>query len=598
MAEFMIKFFLCNIFISIIIGIFLLAKHLLRNYLTSRAQYNLWFFLLGLLIVPFIPVQEVHFPQIFTWFENLKNGSASTVETVMKQTALQNQPDTANLMNDFSIFVSRKAPSTIGFILCILWCIGIFLMLIKLIQSIYHFHAIKKSALPLQNPTVNRLYQNCLAEMQLKKPIPIYSTAFLRSPIIAGLLKPCIYLPIHLISDYNENDMKFMLLHELGHYKYKDALANYFMNVVGVLYWFHPLVWYALKEMKNDREVACDTTVLKQIGKEAYIDYGNTLINFAEKMSHTSFPFAAGISGSMKEMQKRVKNIANYCPASFQKKLQSTFTFIIIAVFLSGTVPVLSIQALEKDRCHFDETNVSYLDLHNIFKGYKGSFVLYDSTENTWRIYDKDNAVTRISPASTFKIYSALYGLESGTITPEQSLIRWNGQNYVYNLWNADQTLESAMQNSVTWYFQALDQRASLSDIEKYVQEIGYGNQIVEGDIASYWLNSSLKISPVEQVQLLKKLYNNEFEFAPENIKAVKNAISLYTTDEGTLSGKTGTEEVNGQNTSGWFIGYIEKNGHTYFFSTNIQSNQLASGPAATELTFMILSDLGLWNNP
>lgn len=598
MAEFMIKFFLCNIFISIIIGIFLLAKHLLRNYLTSRAQYNLWFFLLGLLIVPFIPVQEVHFPQIFTWFENLKNGSASTVETVMKQTALQNQPDTANWMNDFSIFVSRKAPSTIGFILCILWCIGIFLMLIKLIQSIYHFHAIKKSALPLQNPTVNRLYQNCLTEMQLKKPIPIYSTAFLRSPIIAGLLKPCIYLPIHLISDYNENDMKFMLLHELGHYKYKDALANYFMNVVGVLYWFHPLVWYALKEMKNDREVACDTTVLKQIGKEAYIDYGNTLINFAEKMSHTSFPFAAGISGSMKEMQKRVKNIANYCPASFQKKLQSTFTFIIIAVFLSGTVPVLSIQALEKDRCHFDETNVSYLDLHNIFKGYKGSFVLYDSTENTWRIYDKDNAVTRISPASTFKIYSALYGLESGTITPEQSLIRWNGQNYVYNLWNADQTLESAMQNSVTWYFQTLDQRASLSDIEKYVQEIGYGNQIVEGDIASYWLNSSLKISPVEQVQLLKKLYNNEFEFAPENIKAVKNAISLYTTDEGTLSGKTGTEEVNGQNTSGWFIGYIEKNGHTYFFSTNIQSNQLASGPAATELTFMILSDLGLWNNP
>lgn len=598
MAEFMIKFFLCNIFISIIIGIFLLAKHLLRNYLTSRAQYNLWFFLLGLLIVPFIPVQEVHFPQIFTWFENLKNGSASTVETVMKQTALQNQPDTANWMNNFSIFVSRKAPSTIGFILCILWCIGIFLMLIKLIQSIYHFHAIKKSALPLQNPTVNRLYQNCLAEMQLKKPIPIYSTAFLRSPIIAGLLKPCIYLPIHLISDYNENDMKFMLLHELGHYKYKDALANYFMNVVGVLYWFHPLVWYALKEMKNDREVACDTTVLKQIGKEAYIDYGNTLINFAEKMSHTSFPFAAGISGSMKEMQKRVKNIANYCPASFQKKLQSTFTFIIIAVFLSGTVPVLSIQALEKDRCHFDETNVSYLDLHNIFKGYKGSFVLYDSTENTWRIYDKDNAVTRISPASTFKIYSALYGLESGTITPEQSLIRWNGQNYVYNLWNADQTLESAMQNSVTWYFQTLDQRASLSDIEKYVQEIGYGNQIVEGDIASYWLNSSLKISPVEQVQLLKKLYNNEFEFAPENIKAVKNAISLYTTDEGTLSGKTGTEEVNGQNTSGWFIGYIEKNDHTYFFSTNIQSNQLASGPAATELTFMILSDLGLWNNP
>ncbi len=222
---------------------------------------------------------------------------------------------------------------------------------------------------------------------------------------------------------------------------------------------------------------------------------------------------------------------------------------------------------------------------------------MYDSKEDAWQIYNKENAITRIPPASTFKIYSALYGLESGTITPEQSLIRWNGQNYVYDLWNADQTLESAMQNSVTWYFQTLDQFANLSDIEKYVQEIGYGNQIVVGDITSYWLNSSLKISPVEQVQLLKKLYNNQFEFAPKNIEAVKNALSLYTTDEGTLSGKTGTQEINGQNTSGWFIGYIEKNDRTYFFATNIQSDQFASGPVATELTFTILSDLGLWNN-
>lgn len=596
MAEFMIKFFLCNIFISIIIGMFLLIRCLLKNYLTSRAQYNLWFLLLGLLIVPFIPVQKVHFPQILTWFETFKNGSVSTVETVARETALHSQSNTANWMNDFSIFVSRKTPSTIGFILCVLWCIGIFLMLIQLVQSIYRFYIIKKSALPLQNPAVRRLYQNCLAEMQIKRPVPIYSTAFLSSPFLVGFIQPRIYLPIHLISDYNAADMRYILLHELGHYKYKDALANYFMNAVCILYWFHPLVWYALKEMQNDREIACDTNVLKQISAEAYTDYGNTLINFAEKVSCTSFPFAAGISGSMKQMKKRVTNIAAYCPASFQKKLQSTFTFIIITIFLSGTIPVLSIQALEKDRYHFNDTNASYLNLHDIFEGYKGSFVLYDAAEDAWQIYNKDNAVTRIPPASTFKIYSALYGLESGAITPEQSLIRWSGQNYVYDLWNADQTLESAMQNSVTWYFQTLDQRASLSDLENYIQKIGYGNQIVKGDTASYWLNSSLKISPVEQVIMLTKLYNNQFEFAPENIKAIKDSITLYTTEEGTLCGKTGTQEINGQNTSGWFIGYIEKDDRTYFFATSIQNDQSASGPAATELSFTILSDLGLWH--
>lgn len=598
MAEFMIRFLICNIFISIIIGILLLAKHLLKNNLTNRMHYNLWFLLLGLLVVPFIPVHPIRVLQIFSWFGNLKNTALSSTETVIGETAALNQPTTTNWMNDFSISVSRKTPSTIGLILCILWCIGIFIMIMLIIKSMLRFNNIKNSALPLQNPAVRKLYHDCLDEMHITKPIPVYSTAFLKSPIIVGLFNPCIYLPIHLISDYNANDIRYMLMHELEHYKYKDAFANYLMNIIGVLYWFNPLVWYSLKEMKNDREVACDTSVLKLLDEDAYEDYGNTLINFAEKVSLTPFPFATGISGSMKQMQKRVINIANYHPASFRKNLHSTLVYIMIAVFLLGTAPILSIQASENNRYYFNDTNrnIKYIDLSDVFEEYNGSFVLYDATEDSWQIYNKEYATTRISPASTFKIYSALFSLETGIITPEQSLIPWNGQNYKYDLWNADQTLETAMQNSVTWYFQALDQQATLSSIKKYVQEIGYGNQLVEGDVSSYWINSSLKISPIEQVEMLKKLYYNQLGFSSNNIKAVKDSICLYSTEQGSISGKTGTEEVNGQNTSGWFIGYMEQDNHIYFFATNIQSEELASGPLATELTFSILSDLKLWN--
>lgn len=598
MAEFMIQFFICNIFISIIIGILLLAKRLLKNSLTSRMQYNLWYLLLSLLAVPFIPVQPIRFLQIFAWFGSFKNASSSPIRDMINETAPTNQSVTANWMNDFSISVSRRTPSTIGLILFILWCIGIFIMILLITKSMLRFHNMKNSALPLQNPAVRTLYYECLDEMHIKKPIPIYSTAFLKSPIIAGLLKPCIYMPIHLISDYNANDIKYMLMHELGHYKHKDALANYFMNIIGVLYWFHPLVWYSLKEMKNDREVACDTSVLKLLDEGDYEDYGNTLINFAEKVSLTPFPFSTGISGNMKQMQKRILNIANYHPASFRKTLHSAALYIIIAFLLLGTAPFLSTQASENNRYYFNETNhtVTYINLNDAFEGYNGSFVLYDAAEDSWQIYNKEYATARISPASTFKIYSALFSLESGIISPEQSLIPWNGQNYMYDLWNADQTLESAMQNSVTWYFQALDQQSSLPSIKEYVKEIGYGNQLVEGDISSYWINSALKISPVEQVEMLTKLYYNQFGFTPENIKAVKDSIRLYSMDEGILSGKTGTEEIDGLNTSGWFIGYVERDNHTYFFATNIQSDKLASGPLATELTFSILSDLNLWN--
>ena len=94
--------------------------------------------------------------------------------------------------------------------------------------------------------------------------------------------------------------------------KHKDGIANYLMNLAGIIYWFNPLVWYALKEMRSDREIACDTSVLQLLKSEDYVAYGNTLINFAEKISLTSFPFASGISGNMKQMKRRILNIASY----------------------------------------------------------------------------------------------------------------------------------------------------------------------------------------------------------------------------------------------------------------------------------------------
>ena len=62
MSDFMIRFLICNILFCGIISILLLMKHILKNCLSSRMQYNLWFLLLGLLTVPFLPS---HFFQVF-----------------------------------------------------------------------------------------------------------------------------------------------------------------------------------------------------------------------------------------------------------------------------------------------------------------------------------------------------------------------------------------------------------------------------------------------------------------------------------------------------------------------------------------------------
>ena len=597
MANFMIRFLLCNVLISGIVGILLIAKWVFRNNLSSRMQYNLWLLLLGLLAVPFIPFRLISFPQIFSWLSSVRNSSASHADVGANNVMDTGLSGTTNWMNDFALSVNKDTPSVTGYILLGIWIVGMLAMMILVIKSSLRLRIIKRSALPLQNPEVRRLYNKCLNEMKITRNIPVYSTAFLKSPIIVGFLKPCIYLPIHLISDYHESDMRYMLLHELQHYRHKDAIANYLMNFAGVLYWFNPFVWFALREMRNDREVACDTSVLKMLEEDDYENYGNTLINFIEKVSISPFPFAASLSGNMKQIKRRIINIASYEKPTFYKKLKGMTAFILTTVLIMGLTPFISTYAADESHYQWKSSseNISYVDFSKYFGKYEGSFVLYDLGNDAWSIHDIEHATLRVAPDSTYKIYDALFGLEEGVITPEDSFIAWNGENYPFEAWNADQTLQSAMNSSVNWYFQTVDEQLGASDVYSYIQEIGYGNENMSGDFSSYWMESSLEISPIEQVELLTKLQNNSFGFAPENINAVKDAIRLSSSDTGTLYGKTGTGRVNGQDVNGWFIGYIETADNTYFFATNISADSDATGGNATEITMSILSDMNIW---
>jgi len=593
----MIRFLICNVFISGIIGILLIAKRVFKNYLSSRMQYNLWFLLLGLLAVPFLPFRLIGFPQIFSWLGSLRSSPSSGAGTAIGEAVGIHPAGNADWMNNFALSINNETPSIAGYILSGIWIAGIFAMIIFVIKSSLRLRTKEKSALPLQNPEVRRLYHQCLEEMGIHRKIPVYSTAFLKTPIIVGLLKPCIYLPIHLISDYNESDMRYMLLHELQHYKHKDAAASYLMNLAGAVYWFNPFVWYALKEMRNDREVACDTSVLKMLEEDAYEDYGNTLINFAEKVSLSPFPFAAGLGGNMEQMKRRIINIASYEKPTFIKRLKGMSAFVLTAVLLSGFAPLISTYAADGNRCQWDSSseNVSYADLSAYFGKYEGSFVLYDSENDAWSIHDMDHATLRVSPDSTYKIYDALFGLEKEIITPENSFIAWNGEIYPFEAWNADQTLQSAMNSSVNWYFESVDKQLGADNISDYIRLIEYGNEMISGDSSAYWMESSLKISPIEQVELLTRLQKNSFGFAPENINAVKDAIRLSSSDAGTLYGKTGTGRVDGQDVNGWFIGFIEAADNTYFFAANIGADSDATGGSATEITMSILSDMNIW---
>jgi len=568
-----------------------LLKKVFKKYLSERIQYNLWFVLFILLVIPFLQVPiENHL-----FFCNSLNANA--INNIKNfQNTIINQNIMSNSINDLAISINSQSLDFINFCIIFIWIIGMIFMLISTIRYLYDFYRVEKSALPLQNKEVLDIYHSCLLEMNINKKIPIYSTIFLKSPISVGIIKPRIYIPTYLITHFNKKDMRYMLLHELNHYIYKDALINCFMNIFRIVYWFNFFIWYAFDAMKIDREIACDIETLKILNEKEYIDYGYTLLHFAEKMSKSSFPYISKIGGNAKQIKKRIIHITNYKRKAHHKMVH-LIIYLLVVTLSFYFIPLLSIDAKDTDHYFYskDHMNIIHIDCAKQFDRYNGSFVLLDQSHNTWSIFNEELASLRVSPNSTYKIYDALLGLEEGIINAQNSFIDWNNEKYPFQEWERSQNLNSAMAYSVNWYFQSIDLMLGSQKIKSFLRNIGYGNKTMSQDIEMYWNDSSLKISPIEQIKLLQQFQQNTFSFSNENVQAVKDAIFITKNNTHSLYGKTGTGRVNGDDINGWFIGYVETNDNTYYFATNIQSDSEATGHQAAEISLSILADLGIW---
>jgi len=212
-------------------------------------------------------------------------------------------------------------------------------------------------------------------------------------------------------------------------------------------------------------------------------------------------------------------------------------------------------------------------DLAKYFKAnnVEGAFILYDLNANHTIRYNPQRCAEQFLPASTYKIVNALIALETGIVNDADYVIKWNGQQYPIPEWNRDQTLRSAMQYSVVWYYQELARREGKETIQKYIDALGYGNRDIGGSVDSFWLDGNLRISANEQINLLVRFYKGDLPFSKRNIDIVKDILVREKNDSYTLRAKPGSTTQDSISI-GWYIGYLEKDSDVYFFATNISS--------------------------
>ncbi|MDU2065180.1 MAG: BlaR1 family beta-lactam sensor/signal transducer [Sporomusaceae bacterium] len=577
-----------------LVGLILVVRLVSKHRLGANWQYLIWFLLIAKLLIPFAPESPFSVFNVFNYVvtqsaDYFKPSESVAVEpTVNRKFSIDKL---ANNSGDYYVSVDRAFFDNENEMIFLVWLIGVVIFTCYMIRSTMKLQAIIKNSPQVRDKDVLKLLIECKKVVKVRhNPILVESEAF-QSPRIVGVVQPHLVLPIGMVQFLSKMDLRYIFLHELAHLQRKDLYVNWIIAFFQIIHWFNPLIWYAFYQMRQDRELACDASVLSLLEPEECHHYGVAIIAFLERYSYQGDSFTtAGFISSKKHIKDRLSRIAFYQKRTMTKLILEVFFFLLFSGFVLTSASDVSGTASFVEPPQ-GKQSIVYKDLSRYFQGYNGAFVLLDLEKDHYLIYHDNNNNEKVSPDSTYKIISSLIGLETGVLTKDNTLLAWDGTLFPIEQWNRDQTLKSAMRYSVNWYFQRVDSSVGKARLENYLKQTGYGNHDLSGGIKDFWIESSLKISPKEQVEILKKLCTYDMPFSPENIDIVKNAIKLSEQDHLVLYGKTGTGNVNGKNINGWFIGFVKNGGRTYIFATNIQGNEAVDGANAKNITLAILKD-------
>ena len=288
----------------------LLFRFILKNRISSKLQYLMWWLLILRLLMPVTPdiglhfnlqdmlLKQAHQAELPTPAPVLDVAPASVPNTQpsYESVAPAVQPDTDVAPSQHVNPAKSTDWYSIVFVVWLLGAIGFlgWLIFVKLryYESLQHLMA----GGPRE---AYELYDRCCKELGVK-PLPLWIVNKSMSPGIAFFGEPVLLVPISLCGD--ESRLRFALLHELTHKKRGDHYMTMLLNILRAVYWFDPVVHFAFSELRSDMESACDSDVLAYIGHEQKRGYLTVILDM---FSYDTEPILGMSQIRSKRMAKR-----------------------------------------------------------------------------------------------------------------------------------------------------------------------------------------------------------------------------------------------------------------------------------------------------
>lgn len=360
----------------------LLLKRIFGYRLSAKWHYYIWFLLVIKLLVPIIPESNLSMFNIITpvvqqvpAIEDFYPESADRI-ILDNQSNLgikeNHEPAKTEEKNSTEITLSsgeapdRPADNTSGGRsnhyqdvlqkLFFIWLTGFTLLIcFTVYENIKFKHKINHIILCTDLRT-NGILERCMGKINVKRPIPIFHTNYIRAPLLYGVIKPKILIPTAFSENFSDEEIKYILLHELSHYKRKDILINWIFTIAQLIHWFNPMVWYGFYIMRQDCEIACDAEVLSCLEEFERISYGQTIINLLKLFTGSHFiPSTAGLAKSKSGIKRRITMISIFKRNRLASMLGAVALLVVIAMV---GLPEAKLLANTDKIIHFKDSSI------------------------------------------------------------------------------------------------------------------------------------------------------------------------------------------------------------------------------------------------
>lgn len=210
-------------------------------------------------------------------------------------------------------------------IIFIVWMIGSIGSFGILTRQIYQLRKAKRQCFKCKKWMI-QILEECKRKMKIKKDISIVWGYQINVPMIAGMIRPCIFLPV---KEFSKDKLKICLYHELNHYKKQDILWNYLSSGIICIHWYFPLVRKVWQEIDQWSEISCDIRSVQYVGSVK--KYFSIIVDMSEETREIRAYTMVCLFENVSLLEKRIKYVRKYIKRG---KSRVPFVAILVLIFL------------------------------------------------------------------------------------------------------------------------------------------------------------------------------------------------------------------------------------------------------------------------